>query len=79
VPHAHPTTRAPAVMSWTVRRGENFWVIASSVLGARTGEAQTPAQIAPYWAALVRANEGRIASGNPSLIYPGERFIVPPP
>ncbi len=78
-PHERPNAAGPAVATWTVRRGDNFWEVASSVLRARTGEAPTPAQIVRYWSTLITSNEDRIASGNPNLIYPGERFIVPPP
>lgn len=58
--------------------GEHLWSIAEGhlqhVLGRRPGEAET----ATYWAHLVETNRGRLRSGNPDLIYPGETVVCPP-
>ncbi len=78
---------APAVASLRIAHaefrhdvvaGEHLWSIAEGhlqhVLGRRPGEAET----ATYWAHLIEANRGRLRSGNPDLIYPGETVMCPP-
>ena len=61
--------------------GDNLWAIAAGHLAEATGrspEALTEAEVAAYWLALMEANEGRLRSGNPNLIFPGEIVICPP-
>lgn len=63
-----------------VVRGENLWSIAEAHLAA---ELQRPAaslgtdEVRPYWVRVVRENRSRLASGDPDVIFPGER-VVPP-
>jgi hypothetical protein len=75
--------RAPEAASDTheVVPGDNLWDIAAAHLAEATGrpaEALTDGEIASYWVRLMAANEGRLRSGNPNLIFPGERVICPP-
>jgi hypothetical protein len=71
----HPEPGAP--QPWVVARGDTFWDVARRVLELREGKRVNASQIAPFWLALIRANRDRIRSGNPSLIYAGERFVIP--
>jgi hypothetical protein len=66
-----------AFETWTVQHGDNCWTIAKRVLSARIGRQATAAEIAPLWAALIAANRDQLR-GAPSLIYPGERLVIPP-
>jgi uncharacterized membrane protein YgcG len=61
--------------------GDNLWVIARDHLaGARSGGSGGPTtrEVAQYWAKVVEANRDRLRSGDPDLIYPKERIILPP-
>jgi nucleoid-associated protein YgaU len=64
-----------------VAEGETFWTIARDRLaeasGGGAGEPTNQA-LTEYWAKVVAANQGRLASGDPDLIYPGETIILPP-
>ena len=58
--------------TYTVTAGDNLWKIAA---------AHTPDDepVGPYWRRLIAANEGRLLSGDPDLIYPGEILVLPAP
>lgn len=61
-----------------VRPGEHLWGIASVHLATASGRPSLRAgDIAPYWRRLVDANTGRIRSGDPDLIHPGEELVLP--
>jgi LysM repeat protein len=65
----------------TVVAGDNLWRIAAATLAAASGqqpEKVAAAEIVPYWQRLIAANQGRLRSGDPDLIYPGEVVILPP-
>ena len=65
---------------YTVRPGDNFWVIASRRVHERERAADVAA-VRRYWVDLVDRNRARIRSGDPNLIFPGEqveRPVVPP-
>ncbi len=84
VPRARTTTeaaQAPAPpQTWEVRPGEDFWAIASSVLEERLGRPAGNGAIAQYCNRLIAANRDRLVSpGSPSLIYPGQIFVLPLP
>jgi nucleoid-associated protein YgaU len=62
-------------------RGDNLWAIARERLAAaRSGGSGEPTnrEVAEYWMRVVEANRGRLRSGDPDLIYPGEEVILPP-
>jgi nucleoid-associated protein YgaU len=64
-----------------VVRGDNFWTIArtrlAEVRGRRAADL-SDREIAVYWVTVVEANRGRLRSGDPDLIYPGEVVELPP-
>jgi hypothetical protein len=86
-PAATPGPTAPAVSAsaapapaatWTVSPGDSFWHIAATVLAGHHPH-PSRAQLRAYWDALVQANQDRLVHpGNPDLIYPGQRFVLPP-
>jgi hypothetical protein len=77
VPTVEPATSENAV----VREGDNLWTMAAGRLARASGRsvADVPdAEIAPYWARVCDANRALLASGDPSLILPGEHVVLPP-
>jgi hypothetical protein len=63
-----------------VARGENLWMIARDHLAAVTGRPRASLrgrEIARYWLRVIAANRGSFASGDPDVIYPGERVRLP--
>ena len=61
--------------------GDNLWRIARDHLSRqRSGGSGRPTnnEVAAYWIKLVEANRDRLRSGDPDLIYPGERVTLPP-
>ena len=60
----------PASGDYTVVKGDNLWRISARKVGN--------GNVAPYWSKVVETNRGRLRSGNPNLIYPGERVELPP-
>lgn len=66
--------------TWTVAPGDNFWFEAEQVLARAWGRSPSDAEIVPYWRTLIEANRAALADpANPDLIFPGQRFNVPPP
>jgi hypothetical protein len=61
-----------------IERGDNMWTLAKARLEELNGRPPTNAEIGPYWRRVVRANQDRIRSGDPDLIFPGEVLILPP-
>jgi hypothetical protein len=73
-----PPARAPA--SWTVARGESFWIIARLSLTEAWGRSPSDAEVARYWTELIDANRNRLRHRhNPNLIYAGQELAVPAP
>ena len=74
------TTTAPTATpgTYTVQEGDNFWSIAAAQVQNKLGREPSNAEIAAYWEVLIEANRANISSGNPSLIFPGEQFTLPP-
>jgi hypothetical protein len=62
-----------AVDEWVVVPGDSFWSIAEEVVGERLGRPGSEAEVAAYWGRLVEANRPRLLTGDPDLIYPGQR------
>ena len=78
VPQQAPTEPAREMATMhVVQSGENFWSIAEQYLHAHLGRTATDAETTPYWVRLIKTNDGLIRSGNPNLIYPGERIELP--
>ncbi len=63
--------------SYTVVRGDNFWTIAENRIRSVQGGGATERQVARYWVKVVDANRSSIRSGDPDLIFPGERVTLP--
>ena len=77
---AQPTPETPVQVSHVVVAGENLWTIARDHLAKVRGGADEPTirEVAAYWLRVVEANRNRLRSGDPDLIYPGERIVLPP-
>jgi hypothetical protein len=72
---------APVGDEVVVAPGDNLWDLAAAHLAAVTGRPRTEisdAEIAPYWATVCEENGPRLTSGDPDLVYPGERIELPP-
>jgi hypothetical protein len=64
-----------------VAEGQTLWTIARAELAKASGEGSgepTNQEVTEYWAKVVAANRGRLESGDPDVIYPGETIILPP-
>jgi hypothetical protein len=60
--------------------GDSLWTIARdhlAAVGKGAGE-PTNRQVAEYWAKVKAANRHRLTSGDPDLIEPGEKIVLPP-
>lgn len=71
-----------ATRTHEVAGGENLWAIAAEDLAARRGVAAAEldeATIAAHWGAVIEANADRLRSGEPDLVFPGERLRLPAP
>lgn len=77
-------TPAPArveVAEIVVEPGDNLWELAARQVAASTGRGRADvddAEIAPYWVLVCDTNRARLRSGDPNLVYPGERIALPP-
>ena len=60
-----------------VQPGDSLWKISEDHVRSTEIE-PSPRRIATYWAHVVAINRGRLRSGNPDLIYPGEVIELPP-
>jgi hypothetical protein len=54
-----------------VEPGQSLWVIAQGLAGGRDGVARIVSVVARLW----QLNAARIGTGDPNLIYPGQRLI----
>jgi nucleoid-associated protein YgaU len=68
---------AAVVDEWVVAPGDSFWSIAAEVVAERAGGAAGEREVAAYWRRLVAANADRVTTGDPDLIHPGQRFVLP--
>lgn len=65
-----------------VAPGDNLWRLAATWLAVASGRqvGDVPdAEVIGYWRDVVAHNTPRLRSGDPDLIYPGERVVVLPP
>ncbi len=60
-----------------IQPGDHLWNIARRMLAGSMPTPPTNRQVAAYWVDLVEANRDTIRSGNPDLIYPGEKLVLP--
>ena len=62
--------------------GQTLWTIARDHLakasGGGSGEPTSQEVTMEHRAKVVEANQGRLESGDPDLIFPGEEIILPP-
>lgn len=64
-----------------VAPGDNLWTIAAARLSQAKNISPselTNEEIHAYWVRVIDANERALRSGNPNLIFPGERIALPP-
>lgn len=71
-------TANPGETVVVVAPGDNLWKLAEDRMAAVLGRTVSDAEVAPYWAETVMANQDRIRSGDPDLIFPGEEVLLPP-
>ncbi len=78
--HEHPEhhaaggeRRSPGAQVHVVKEGESLWLIARHALGPDAGDAQIAEVVSDLW----NRNAGRIATGNPNLIQPGQTLEIP--
>jgi Domain of unknown function (DUF4397)/LysM domain len=69
-PAKRQSIAAPASGWMTVQPGDSLWRIASRVVGADAGNAQIAREVMAIW----NANAARIGTGDPNLIFPGQRI-----
>ncbi len=63
----------------TVQPGDNFWTIAETTLATAWGRPPTESETSEYWRHLVDTNREHLAPPyDPDLIYPDQRFELPP-
>ena len=73
---AAPAAAAPSAHLHTVVAGDNLWTIAAAELARQIGRT-AEADVRDYWLQVIEANRGRLISGDPNLIYPGESIVCP--
>jgi len=75
------TAAAEAAVADTVYevvRGDNLWTISRShLLAVYPDRDVDSAEIATYWREVIEINTPTLRSGDPNLIYPGERIVLP--
>jgi hypothetical protein len=56
-----------------VQAGDSLWSIASKLAGPAANGSQIARKVAALW----RLNKDRLATGDPNLIFPGQRLMLP--
>lgn len=62
-----------------VQPGDSLWSLSAHRLAQVLGRPPRDPELAPYWVATVESNTGRLRSGDPDLIHPGEQVVLPDP
>lgn len=73
-PRTTAPSRPPGPVVHEVVAGDSLWGVAARRVGSRDAEV-----VGAYWVRVVAVNRDRIRSGDPDLIYPGERIVLPEP
>ena len=69
--------RGEPSVTYTVQRGDHLWSITARYLAAHLGRAASAEEIATLWRQVIDINRDLIGSGDPNLIFPGERIVLP--
>lgn len=69
--------RGEASVTYTVQRGDHLWSITAGYLAAHMGRTVSAEEVAPLWNQVIEINRNLIGSGDPNLIFPGERILLP--
>ena len=64
-------------VTYTVQRGDHLWSITAGYLAAYLGRTASAEEIAALWYQVIEVNRDLIGSGDPNLIFPGERIVLP--
>lgn len=72
-----PSSVAEAVV---VEVGDSFWSLAVEAVTELHGRPPADREVVGYWRRLVAANRaGLVDTGNPDLLYPGQKLTLPSP
>ena len=72
--HVGQTTSSAVASRWvTVRPGDSLWKIARERLGGNASNAAVWNEVVAIW----NANASRSGTGDPNLIFPGQRLRLP--
>lgn len=74
--HAFQDQGGPSV-AYTAQRGDHLWSITAGYLAEHLGRTASAEEIAALWRQVIEMNRDLIGSGNPNLIFPGERIVLP--
>jgi hypothetical protein len=84
-PPDDPPLPVPPVAAATdevvIAPGDDLWQLAARRIAGSSGRSPTDVpdhEVAPYWVRVCDANRSRLASGDPNLVFPGERVVLPP-
>ncbi|MXZ69318.1 MAG: hypothetical protein F4X18_07600 [Acidimicrobiia bacterium] len=64
-------------VTYTVQRGDHLWSITAGYLAEHLGRTASAEEIAALWHQVIEINRDLIGSGDPNLIFPGERIVLP--
>ena len=61
----------------TVESGDHLWKLTEAHLLEVLGHEPEDSEVSPYWHTVMRANQDSLRSGDPNLIFPGEKIQLP--
>jgi len=74
------TVPVPDSVEVTAEKGDHFWSLSEEALTEAWGRPPTDAEVSRYWRQVIERNRERLAPPfDPSLIYPGQVFLLPTP